>query len=481
MQTRTPEVLLAEKMQDFTSALNIIIDDIGNKKVAISFPDIKDAVNAVTQSNSGAKKSKTQKAKLKTITEGIQKISLESKAEEIRPLYKEAAALIPPGLEVTAVGNNNLNFIVRDPNKDTKIVIQLSKKLDMKLNSMHVDEILKNHSAAMAADYGKPFFTPIIEGDPLPKKVYNSYNNENMMSIRYMEYCPKSIEKAVNEAKTEEEKLALALRITTQTSALLTQLSENNIIWTDLKNGNILLRENGNIVITDTKGFLFKDAAYVFYNEKSNQFIVSSPITTKGLCSKAELDIGVVAGSARLAIPKELSVPQKKEKLKENMPAITEEAKTARNITMQQWQKEYNYQMAVLIYFTLTGEDKFRENEFNFNTSKFNFNTTAGIEMKKIIERLSHDDPNNRMTHQDAVKAFKQSAELKKVLVQDTLDRAASRSGNLNKSKVEKNPEHQAIRQHDLKIIRDPTHVQHYNKKSENLAEPTPPKPSRKP
>lgn len=489
-----PEVELAEKMQDFVVALNIVIADVGNeKRKTIDFRDIKTAVNSADPKASISlekKNSKTRKEKLKTIAEKTTSITQQTPEKDIIPLYADAASLIPPGLEVSAVGNNNLNFIVRDPGSDTKIVIQLSKKQSMKSKGKQVDEMLSKNFSAMAVDYGKPIFTPTIERDLPPKKHYNSYSQESMMSIRCMEYCPKSISQAVKESKSEAEKLILALQIATQTSELLTQLSKKNIIWTDLKNGNILLRSNNKdsnkveIVITDTKGFLFKDEAFVFYNDKTNKFTVPAPAITKALCSKAEAGIGEVNGSASIALPKGLTPAEKKEKLKANAPAIEAEAKNARTTMMAQWEKEYSYQMAVLIYFTLTGQNKYREEPFDFKTPAFNFNTPEGAQMKKLIEQLSHDNPDDRMTHQAAIKVIKQSPELGNIIKQtDAINKAAVTakskskpiklvnplsSSSVDKPKIEKRPDGHMVAHHDTTIIHDPTAHVHHTKPNPN-------------
>src|SRR6185312_6789618 len=123
-------------------------------------------------------------------------------------------------------------------------------------------------------------------------------------------------------------------------------------------------------------------------------------------------------------------------------------------------------QMAFLIYFILTGKnvytpenpkDKFKEfddgyNYFKFDTPAFDFTSPAGKEMRKIIEQLSNDNPDLRMSHQDAVTAFKKSPELGAVLKEDMVKRAASlkQEENERKKNLEEAAALAASRQHVL-------------------------------
>lgn len=454
MQIRTPEVELAEKMQDFLYALNLKLIEMAAANKTITFSVIKKAINKsyVDNPDANTKKSKPKKSNLPPIT------SLTDPEKEIPLHFEEVAKLIPPGLEIDVKGNNNLNLIITDPRTSTNIVIQFSKKRNMpyvvsdkkavsaSLEGKHIDEVLAFHSSAMSKDYTKPLYIPINAVEP-PKKLHNNDNNEKIISIRSTEFLPTSIGKAIKDL-SPNERLALAINIAKQTSALLTMLYQNNIVWTDLKEGNVLLRDK-NIVITDTKGFIFSDKIDLAFIEKSNSFRGQFE-ATGSLCSTSYDRFSLVSADAAL---KGLTPEERKLK-------VPEVANDARKIMAAEWQKEHNYQMAVLIYFVLTGKNVYNENErlketdvdynyFKFDTKEFDFGSPAGKEIRKVIEALSNKEPDLRMSHQDAVASFKKSPELEAVLKGDMLRRAETlkREASIRQENLENAAHRAATRQ----------------------------------
>lgn len=203
------------------------------------------------------------------------------------------------------------------------------------------------------------------------------FDTSRTESIKIQEACTplsarlEEIHREDNQNK-EDEITTLAVRVGSQLSGLLGDISKQNVIWTDLKPGNILLRKDPihMVAISDTKAF--RPVEQLFTETKVDENGVSS------LVVKHEDTTGAyISAKARIdCSPEE---------------------------TIQEWNKEYSYQIAVVLYRIATNETKTTDQKFDFDETKHPyFASEEGKRLKYLIEALSHPEPDQRMKHGDA-------------------------------------------------------------------------------
>lgn len=181
----------------------------------------------------------------------------------------------------------------------------------------------------------------------------------------------RKIQDESKEAANFDKSFELVKDLGGQVSNLLSTLSENNIIWTDLKSGNLLLDPNNKIMIADTKAFL--------------------PVSMLELRANGNVSHEDVSGSY-------LSNDFLNNRL----------TKTPPNQALAVWEKEYSNQLARVIYHAATNTERLTasisspEQPFNFNHPVFQ--SEKGRRLIYIIKNLSHEDPNMRIHHTDAAK-----------------------------------------------------------------------------
>lgn len=301
--------------------------------------------------------------------------------------YKSIIESLPNHLDIQISGNNNLNLHVTS-SKEIKVVMQFSKKRDIECDNIlkKCSEDILNKSPEPALDYIEPIHlnireTQIQQGTKVkPKEIPQGVNitEDEYIVVRCIESCSKSIEneiKAINKLIEKEadaikiqslnnRNIQLAIRSGKFLANFLKFLSEADIIWTDMKYNNLLI-SGFRFVIPDTKAFTRVSQINFSYFPMGNKLRSNLEITPE-LLSEAQ-------DKLFFACEKDADLGQRAEEARQQLKAI--------------WEREYHYQIAILIYYILTGKAKFTDMLFDFSHAVFN--NVAGKKMQHIIEGLS--------------------------------------------------------------------------------------------
>jgi serine/threonine protein kinase len=248
---------------------------------------------------------------------------------------------------------------------------------------------------------------------------------ENIMNVRCIEYCPRTIVSAVEELKSEsdDKKFSFATRLAIQASDLLQRFDKEDLIWPDFKEGNILLRENGSIVVPDTRFIVPLDKVYLFKDTKNKKEIlhVDNFATTENLASSTVMERCF-----------DKPVPSDQKPL--------DAANTVRKQLKEEWVKENRYQFGGFMYYSLTGENKDPNEPIKIDHPIFQ--SDMGKKFLDMITKLTHEDPDQRMKLEDATKLltsneFKTKSELKNLgLLSVKFDEKSIPSNNKDTKKI---------------------------------------------
>lgn len=278
-------------------------------------------------------------------------------------------------------GVNNINILFQRENEpESAVVIQRGT----------YKEAVKIAIDQLSAE-GRPDFLPRMYAQRIIfSEEDKQFSTRDFTTMSIVENCYESLERRVGNVHKQnaENPILLAASIGIQLSELLTKLSEKDILWLDLKLGNILLSKDGSIITPDTK--CFYPAAMLLMSEGKRPAVNFMEMgVTPSFLSRDFLD---------------------------NKMETVDSRKKAKVI----WEKEYSYQMAVILYKVATGLDRINfnagfdhktpipQNEFDWNHPVFN--SPEGQELKDIIEKLAQDGPKNRynpasrMDHKEAAK-----------------------------------------------------------------------------
>src|SRR5579885_412689 len=284
---------------------------------------------------------------------------------EFKKMFGSDVTVTPMG------GNNNLNLSIQY--KGEEFVIQIGAEREPSQTA-----VSRLSSADWLADvYGEH---TIDSGCETLKIMADGASTKPQGFMRMVEKLPTSLEHEVQMRKQDDKKekkvmvgttreIEFAKDIGKQLSMIFSTMSAENIVWTDCKPGNLLLRENDDgshqIVIADSKAILPVDQ---MPRTKRGQ-IVFDALLTEDFISRE--------GSKRLENPEN----HKPEAFKALM------------------EKEYSYQLAVTLYYAATGETILSRDAKTFNFDTNMFKTIAGERLKFIIEQLSKPNPDERMSH----------------------------------------------------------------------------------
>lgn len=242
---------------------------------------------------------------------------------------------------------------------DKKIIIQLCRKSP---EAVKADDILREKKYEWLV--GGVFFTSTQAKDFPDDRVY----------MTVMEYYPNTLEKMIARLRAENDPIACiraARNIGHQLSTILTTLRKHNLIWTDMKPGNLLLTSDEKIVIADTEGII--DPSLIPKRKKDSKTLIFGEIS-----------------------PAFVSEDFMKFRVKNT--GGPEEAKAI-------WEREYSYQLAVTLHSLATASPP-RESqevgETSFDFSHPVFATEVGQRLQYIISRLGDNQLLDRMHHEDA-------------------------------------------------------------------------------
>lgn len=282
-------------------------------------------------------------------------------------------------------GTNNVNFMVETD--DAEIVLQLGVRVpvtDTAVKSLGGTEskppkwLAKKHGEAVLKDECE-----YIKRESPVAHSLNKFPTKFEGYIAIVEKCPKTLSKRIKEVHEStsdtknEEILRLTQDVGLQIFGMLDEISKKGVIWTDMKPGNILLRDNDELAIADTKAFNKPET--MLYRQKKNENVINySSAVTEGFLSQDFRVKKVEMAVDRSDLP-------------------------------QMWRNEYSYQMAIMLYYLATNQEVVSPRwpddiypPLNFDLPVFK--TEVGQRLQSIIERLAHDDPLVRMDCKDAAK-----------------------------------------------------------------------------
>lgn len=268
-------------------------------------------------------------------------------------------------------GKSNIQYALHKSLKSKKI-----KKSRLNKSKMDVELVHEGNSKILIVSQSKkkdaPRVAVIVGQDVINKDVINSLNNPAYLAKNYYvhsaennrisitEYLPNTADKlAAKSNKSDPKKIDDAIDLGVQISAMLSDLSRHNIIWSDLKAENILIRNNGKLAIADLKNLKHIDSVNTFLDGTTPEYLPSSV--------KKDPDNFI------------------------DMPINTSDKTKI-------WNEIYSYQMAIILHHQLTGKKPELGSDFKFDFNDAVFVSTKGLQMKFIISMLK----DNKMTHQDA-------------------------------------------------------------------------------
>lgn len=288
-------------------------------------------------------------------------------------------------------GNNNFNIQVQKNN--TALVFQVGDQDIMVNEAIH----LLQNDERMPTYFAKTYDIPILSKVYFPEKenAHNNFPRGKVVIGSFVERLPNSLVSKLNDLANYKNKtmlLEFTVKAGMQLCDILNDLNAHNVIWVDLKPGNLLLRSDNTIVIADKKAFYPKSKiSLVKTTNKINateSFLPNLPKSPPYLSKQGEVIL-------------------------DSYPANNIQADEAREAVFLQWQKEYSYQLALVLYMlaaNISEKDpafeKIKENGFDFNYPIFK-STPEGQRFKKLLIALSDPDPDKRMTIDIASKELK--------------------------------------------------------------------------
>ncbi len=274
-------------------------------------------------------------------------------------------------------GNNNRNFLVTHKDSGAEFILQYastSAESEKGLEKLGKLGGLANVYASKTQDLN------------LSKNEARTYSGEPLVALRVMEKCAGSVNSIADNSRAKgEDPYILAAAVAKQVSAFLTDLSKRDFIWTDLKVGNLLLRDNKELVVADTKA-IFQANAIQNRGGKANFTDVTETYLSRAFVDQLQ---GQTINYADRKIA---------------------------------FEREYSYQLGMVLYTIATGKEVMTcAATSNSHNSKGRdekphwgpyFNTDKGKELRYLIERLTDPNPAKRMSHDMAVSFLKDSPAL---------------------------------------------------------------------
>lgn len=389
-------------------------------------------------------------------------------------------------------GDNNTGLMIQKPQS---CVIVVSLMREYARNARHALDVLQAPWLAKEYRVERTGESGLFKNKD--KQFYKTYpldfntKNESFNSISVMEHFPDTVQGRIKSlGDNNEARIDFTCQLGQQVCSMLSDLQKSDVIWSDFKAGNLLLRKDGTIGVSDFKAFFPANQAlvrkYPAYDRriiatndddfmkmknllKEDEFLVQVPDAdqsikfsvrnskgelVEGSISKEELaakfkdeseynaffdkisssrlsavdanklyEIAAAQGKARAAAYAveyiQISDSFVSSAFNKVRDKKYESPEIARESVNQTWQKEYSYQLAGLLYESMTGIKKFNREQYHamgddapefkktitpdFDFNKEVFNSPDGQQMKTLISSLgSDDDFTQRMAIQDA-------------------------------------------------------------------------------
>lgn len=257
------------------------------------------------------------------------------------------------------VMNNNLVFKISDGEHD--FIVKFGQ--NRAAVNVAVEQLSKNRKPKWLVDTYVETNREKVETDINPPPTFNVNWAETFSIIESCIPFDRKVEQLHTD--TTEDKSNQITQVAMKTAGNLAEIfrtmRENNVIWTDLKPGNLLMRQDGSLVIADTKAFrrvdqlLTRPKGDIDYDGQTSPSYVSRNTGTE--CNPDQ--------------------------------------------ALAAWDVEYRYQMAVILYKIATNVNKLTDDKFDFDSFDY-FKTKVGERLQSIIENLSDPDPSKSMHYEDA-------------------------------------------------------------------------------
>lgn len=293
---------------------------------------------------------------------------------------------LPQGYCAKTLGNgNNLNIAI-EPIPTEKSPSSAEEKM-ASLVVQFTRDYESHHLNAMMALKDKPLIANTHWCNQDITKLNQSASDNETRLVQVFDRYDMSLTKAA-ELIPDDKKINFITSVTKELSNYLSALKSNDILNTDFKADNFLIKfepknqgddkiniNNFTLGTTDFKGCITgKDYQRLTQNESPGDFINA----TSAYLSRHLLDYGFDSVN--------------------------------KNNAANEWNKENAYQLAITIHKMATGTDKCNDSikgedydqKFNFNHPIFQ--TKAGKELENIINSLAEKRPDERMTHEVASK-----------------------------------------------------------------------------
>lgn len=261
-------------------------------------------------------------------------------------------------------GSNNKNFLVTNANSpQEKLIVQICKKsteAESGFQAISTGAIQNWQPRTYGSASG-----PVTDG----------MNNNDVVHVVAMELCSGSLNQKIELAEQQPAaRIKFAVSLGQQLSAMLTNLSDKGVIWTDIKPGNLLMRGSDQIVVVDTKGIQDPDKLIKRKNGSIMFADLTEPFLSEDFLSNRQMN---------------------------TKPADVRAT----------WEREYSYQVAAMLHYAVTGE--YRHSTRNagavttFDFTNPIFQTAEGKRLQVVIEKLGDNDPSKRIRHADAGEMLK--------------------------------------------------------------------------
>lgn len=289
-----------------------------------------------------------------------------------------------PPYALKKLGDGN-NFNIRITNTETNesIVVQMGNyftAIEVAMQQLASGGQPKWLATSHFHTHESAGYVGIDSFNKTPDHSVNKFPTEIVGYLTVMEYCPDSLDSRIQRLHDPANTVDPSQRITEaqnlgkQVAEMLSDMSKRDILWTDMKAGNILFRANGDLVVADTKAFYPVDM--IPLTAKPTGTVVRYPDITAAF----------------------LSTHFHEKKL---------EGTITRHDAKMAFEGEHSYQLACMLYKVLTNVEVINDGKqksnalFKWDHANLN-NSEEAKQVKYLIQQLSQDDPSDRMHYAQA-------------------------------------------------------------------------------